>query len=450
MAEQLTIPELQPLLKTLTAAIQRHVRQQALRPGVAEYIQHTVSRDFSYGADGVTANGGLTGRRVNEVDWTYASLILGRELSQTSEFVEAIAAFENNEPGIGSTRASNLISVIVPKILQGEIQNEEQLVVQVNRYISSFTGSATERAAKVELLGLVLEGREIQLPNCSLRQTRREDLEKREYVLSRKPAAIGSPWPGAIAEISRVGHANEIHDDIPKLVTMLRLFDVGSVNFSVYWYRTGTPLVGDYDTHHPGAHVFPSLVYRILVSDEPRLQRFWTTLWSSIPKEFYRPAATRDVSSLKVAYERYCAAILRTDSYEERLANSMMGLEALFMSDNQELMFRCRLRVARVMSHLNENPEEVFDRLRDGYDARNAFAHGDRMSSSKFNAQIKKYGDVEVLFRFVTNLLRKGLVASLSIPDGKTSVIQAIDAALVDPKREASIAALFCPAATIA
>jgi hypothetical protein len=98
---------------------------------------------------------------------------------------------------------------------------------------------------------------------------------------------------------------------------------------------------------------------------------------------------------------------------------------------------------------LNEDPQIVFDRLSDGYEARNSFAHGDSMSSRKRKLQIRKYGDLEILFKSVTNYLRKALLATVMLSRGKESVIKTIDSALIDPRKDNDVAALFGPAADI-
>jgi hypothetical protein len=230
---------------------------------------------------------------------------------------------------------------------------------------------------------------------------------------------------------------------------MLRLFDVGSVEYSVYWYRTGPRTLGTYDTHCPGRHVVPPNTYRIATADEPRLQKYWSKIAPIVPAKLSERSDAGPKSYIEVAYDRYCYAILRRVSYEERMANTIMGLEALFMTETQELIFRSKLRVARAMSHLNEDPQIVFDRLSDGYEARNSFAHGDSMSSRKRKLQIRKYGDLEILFKSVTNYLRKALLATVMLSRGKESVIKTIDSALIDPRKDNDVAALFGPAADI-
>jgi hypothetical protein len=71
------------------------------------------------------------------------------------------------------------------------------------------------------------------------------------------------------------------------------------------------------------------------------------------------------------------------------------------------------------------------------------------MSESKMKSQVAKYGDIELLFKSIANYLRKALVAFALISTKKTGVIEAIDAALIDPRREDEIAALFAPWALI-
>jgi hypothetical protein len=189
----------------------------------------------------------------------------------------------------------------------------------------------------------------------------------------------------------------------------------------------------------------PMISAPIRPEDEPRLKRFWEEVGRALPKHLYQ-IQPQKVDHLLVAYERYCAGLLRRDIFEERVANAVMGLEALFLEERQELTYRCRLRVARAMSYLCEDPKDVFHLLADAYEARNHFAHGDRLPKKKRIAMESKYKDPERIYRGVMSYLRKALVATILGGVQKHKLIQLIDDSLVDPGCGEGIAAFFAPA----
>jgi hypothetical protein len=155
------------------------------------------------------------------------------------------------------------------------------------------------------------------------------------------------------------------------------------------------------------------------------------------------------VDYISIAYERYCAGLLRANIFEERVANAVMGLEAVFLEEKLEVAYRCRLRTARALSYLGEDPKQVFSLLGDAYDARNAFAHGDRLSEKKRKKIETKRGDCEIVYRTAMNYLRKALVSSIVGNLGKSALIDLLDQSLVDPTNDGATASFFAPAVSI-
>ena len=88
------------------------------------------------------------------------------------------------------------------------------------------------------------------------------------------------------------------------------------------------------------------------------MRRFINLLDPLIPQKLYR-FGQGESSHLTVAFDRYCDALLRQGILEERIANAVMGLEALLLDQNQELSYRLSLRLAKSLSFLNEEAKEV-------------------------------------------------------------------------------------------
>jgi hypothetical protein len=82
--------------------------------------------------------------------------------------------------------------------------------------------------------------------------------------------------------------------------------------------------------------------------DTSRLKRFWQSVSHAIPKDIYD--FQKQVSPLTLAYDRYSDALLQNGIAERRIANAVMGLEALLLDEIQELSYRLGMRTAKALS----------------------------------------------------------------------------------------------------
>ena len=130
---------------------------------------------------------------------------------------------------------------------------------------------------------------------------------------------------------------------------MLRLFEATSVNYISY------QLFGASVIYPVGGRIGGGIrgVVRerryIRAADEPRLLKFWQTIDPILPKTFYDIGAA-SLNYRDMAYGRFGAALMHLGSPEERVANAMSSLEALFLEEHQELAYRLRFRAAKVLS----------------------------------------------------------------------------------------------------
>jgi hypothetical protein len=130
--------------------------------------------------------------------------------------------------------------------------------------------------------------------------------------------------------------------------------------------------------------------------------------------------------------------LLQDGLIERRIANGIMGLESLFLKPSgevQELSYRVRKRVAKFLANLGLSPIEVEEAMNDAYQVRNRFAHGGRLSYGEKRRLEGKYKDLKNLLRTTLEYLRMSIVALIVLPQEKEALIDLIDDALVDRKR---------------
>src|ERR1035441_5100154 len=88
--------------------------------------------------------------------------------------------------------------------------------------------------------------------------------------------------------------------------------------------------------------------YVIAPEDEPLLRKFWQSVTPNLPTDLYD--SRRRASHITLAYDRYSDGVLQNGIVERRIANAIMGLEALFLKENQEMSYRLGLRVGKLIS----------------------------------------------------------------------------------------------------
>lgn len=122
-----------------------------------------------------------------------------------------------------------------------------------------------------------------------------------------------------------------------------------------------------------------------------------------------------------------------------------MGLEALFLEKHQELVYRLRVRAAKLLGFLSERPTYVRDAISDAYGVRSTFAHGGRLSSrNKMNLEVRCQsvgGIVPLILTFV----RKTIIAIPMVRWAKDDLIELIDDAFIERSSEDRLRHLLLP-----
>lgn len=164
---------------------------------------------------------------------------------------------------------------------------------------------------------------------------------------------------------------------------------------------------------------------------------------------------------LMVAYEHYLNALMQhhdvSDNYfiEKRITETIMGLEALYLTEHAELSYRVKIRLSKIFHILSKNeplrfkellmniysPEKIYKRIEQGYEIRNQFAHGARPSSKKLDRIDRKLKEIDAEYNgledLLTNLieyLRISIVLFLFID--KNEFIDLIDSTLINSENE--------------
>ncbi len=114
-----------------------------------------------------------------------------------------------------------------------------------------------------------------------------------------------------------------------------------------------------------------------------------------------------------------------------------MGLEALYLTsdENQELGYRLKTRLARLMGPLGLDAHEVRSTVADAYTVRSVYVHGDALSGKSRGRIERVYGGFDSLLRRTLEYVRVGIIVSMLGGLSKAEVIKLIDDSLIDDPR---------------
>lgn len=269
--------------------------------------------------------------------------------------------------------------------------------------------------AVVELQGVTLEPDSIEIAyGVKLRRPTIKDVEKERPVYD---YGFGVDrflqYPSAILELETLGHpGHEIQKQVENTIAVLRLFKVGGVKYTSYHMFSESVVSFMEGTITSGERFGPSESYPILNSDVKRLQKFWKEMMISIPEEFTGFSSSAQKGNLTFAYQRYSDALLSDGFLERRIANAIMGLEALYLRITGAWKI-FTLRVGKFLGIAGWDPYKVMDLLKDAYTIRSIFLHGNRLSYKQKKGFERKYGSVNKILLEILEYLRVSIVLVL-------------------------------------
>lgn len=448
-----SVPEiLDPLVQTIVQEVKDAVSNGTVAPDDLLWFQWKVSK-LEYSDDGVNT-GTASGTQFSRPSWRTAPRLLLPRITGRAVFETTLDALKRDYPDQASSIRSFLdtfISNVIVKVLS-DIDNFKltQLKTLCATFLNDLAGGPITYRAKVNLKGVVLRAQSIQVAvGVSLRRPTREDIE----IASPIPFPLGlqRPFlsvPQAIVEIQYPGARGQnvgLQREVEHSVSILRLFGVGSVVYTSYEMESSSMVegLGARCTMDSGVRVSAQERYVITHEDEDRLKRFWHTMVHAIPKDIYD--FQKQVSPLTLAYDRYSDAVLQNGIVERRIANAVMGLEALLLDETQELSYRLGARIAKALSLVGKKPLEVRQRIKDAYRIRSLFAHGGHLSYKDKAKYERRYGNLKNFMLPLFDYLRSLIVLMISIHCDKEQMIDWIDDALIDSEKHDSLKSRVAP-----
>lgn len=430
---------LKQLALSIKEAAKRGISDGTIQPDEEVYFRWKVD-NFQYTDRGITEPS-AHGDYFSKQSWFRGTIKLQESIKQSSEYVSALESL--NSVFGESDRYSQGLERFVGRVIHGYLYDSKLEEADIQLLITTFLKDLREESvrygAEGELQGITLKPETVTLAfGVTLRQPRIEDLEK-EFPVYGFMVRQFLPNPSAILNIEFLGRAAmEIQTRVEQTIVILRLFKVGSVKWETYrMYSDSLTDMMASGTLTSGKRGAAAEICLVTEEDVARLRKFWETMVKSIPKSLFEPATIR-VDHVTIGYNRYSDALLEDGSLERRIANSVMGLEALLLKPGevQELMYRFGLRLSRLLGLLGVNPHEVKRVASDAYKVRNIFAHGGQLTYRQKKKLDSRYGDMHKLLLSVLDYLRMLLIVMILSNRGKKEFIDLIDDSFIDRKQE--------------
>jgi len=408
-----------------------------IQPDIEQYFRWKIDK-FLYTEEGVTESS-AHGENFSKKSWFRACIEIEEIIKKSDEYSFALELLTKISE---RNTISHDLERFTTKLIFGYLNDLKFSDVDVNFCVSNFSKDVKEEplkyGAEVELDGIVIIPErfefEIDDTNIILRQTIIEDLEKEipVYGFNIHPHLKA---PSAILKIEFSGkQSNEIQLKVEQAITILRLFKVGSVKYiSYYMYSESITDFMASGTLTAGETEVALEKSKITQKNTQHLKIFWQTMAETLPYNFYGHGGTK-LDHTTISYKRYCDALLQNGVIEGRIANAVMGLEGLFLkgSENQELIYRLSIRIAKIFHLLGYDSYKVKMIVRDAYNVRSIFVHGDHLSDKDQRKLINKYGNIRSFLLSLLDYLRISIIIMVCMKEEKEKFIDLIDDSLVD------------------
>ena len=409
------------------------------RANELQYIPQAVPfieiEGFAYGKKGPSYTGSSHSMHLKK-NWGKAVIDVGTIVFNLPEFqvAEQLITIHYTCPNVKSLLEQycyQLFHIILESpqgINMTEVGNHQQ------KLIVSLNGRPHPGHATAYLNGIIVESPEVVItPNVLVRQTNSADLEVKNRF---NDDVSFISFPTAVLEV-RHEVTNEdygiFQQTISNYVLLLRLFKTGSVNKEFHRVKFDTVQA----PHGMSSGNLPTLsvwhTYTLKKGDENFFIEFLNKLKFSYPKK---------PNHLSTAFDRYSESLLENVAIERRVANAIMGIEALLSKDNAELTFRLSNRAAKLLACADIDPLQTRTDLIAAYKIRSKYAHG-----GFIDPQQRKTGNYDNFAVTIINYLRMILIVFIQTDLSKDELLELLDDSMIAVKKSEELTLKITPIA---
>ena len=442
------IIKLKSQLRTLAFAVMKLVKkginEKTLIPTEDTYFRWVLD-EFEYSDKGITKSK-AHGEHFTKKSWGMAVINLLKPIETMTEHKTLLKSLKPFKSDASKHCLFRFTGKVINCYLDNKKIDEKQIDTFISVFLKELGGKPVKYGAAIELQGIVLRSNLIKITHdITLRKVKKKDLEKgflALYPMGNHQRFVSNHT--AILNIEFLGtNANEIQQRMNKAIAILRLFKPGSIRY-VSCRRYSDSII---DVMASGksinANENSSLnKYLVIRKEEEKLIKFWKLLDKHLPESFFL-SRNQSTDNKTISYKRYSDALFRNGIIERRIANVIMGLEALFLKNEPELSYKLSFRISKLLGLFDHEPLVVRKTIKDAYSIRSTFVHGDQIKGKEKKKLDDKYGNLNKLLLKVLGYLRVSIIITILCEKEKEELIRLIDDSLISKKRALELVAVM-------
>lgn len=368
---------------------------EGLSDGTLMYYQRIINKvtvdKFNYDSDGfITCHSTIqsilknSGFEIDGRERIKESVLRSKEYLSALDSLNIIYKDFNNV-----NHLDMLVSQIIRLIETKSTLTPSKIDFLTKTFIKELNNEPVKYGATVELEGIIMMIDKLDIAEgVILRRPEAKDIEG-EFSYN-DPLPLIKPSAILNIEILGKGGGADLQKYVEKVISLLKLFKIGSVDKIKYKTYSDSILSIQGSSISSGFRKLNLENYSLSNKDKTNLIKFWNKFFNILPEGFYgfNPS---NIDYLTIAFNRYSDSLLN-DFREKRVANAIMGLEALFLNNEGELKYKLSKRISKIMGLLGCNAIKIDQTVMEAYKIRSKFVHGDHLEANKII-------DLEKIFR---------------------------------------------------
>jgi hypothetical protein len=391
----------------------------------------------------INGGGGVLSYSKNEIQkeiFPYIFEYLRQEIEKMVEFenvakkiamqyeknLQKLYKAENGESHLRYTRyiLMNLVKKLIRKNYEAPLSSEA-----IQRDVLIFLSEVELKPKKYKftcyLSGIYLKQNSIAInENALIRKIKESDIYMiRPYYDDRIRIEPPSNISPSILELQMYARKKiECRDFLNRILNALRLYKLGAIDLQREIKIIDT-MIEENDFEESGwIEKYPHYRYVIKENETEVFVRFINTV-----ENILKLIADSKNYHISTALDRYNFALLESIPKDKRLMMAVMGLEALYINEHDEVSFRFRLRLTKLLMLLGLADKVVINKIKKAYVYRSDIVHGRQLSKEEME-------DINKLLPVILNYLRVSLIIYIceSKNYNKSDLIELIDNSIVD------------------
>jgi len=344
---------------------------------------------------------------------------------------ECLTEIKNEFQLTDNQSESNFISLLHFLLFKNETKLTEGRIAEiVTVFVNDLNKVAPLWKIKLWVDGIWLNDDLVNVSNdFIIRKPQNSDFEltQRAHFLVPRFASPNIDSCASIIEISKkFDDQNKLDEYLNKVIQALRLYNLGAIQIKRREYIPnsiliffGMPFSLDDHSHFD---------YEIKQSESDRLKPFIDFMLEYLPERNWQ-SKNHELNPIYIGIDRYCEAITKSLTVENKITTTITALEALLLKGNErsELSHKLSQRVAYISRYFKDPPIKVYNTMKRAYEIRSTYIHGSMLPPQ----ERKDLTDVQ---NQVLSALRRTLLIFIELSKNinKDDIISKIDNAVID------------------